>query len=373
GRASLEHRAVVIATDRAQALDALDALTHDTDHPHLIRGTATTPAPLAFLFTGQGSQRPGMGRELYDTYPAFAQAFDDAVNALDPHLDRPLRDLVFSRPDTPEAHLLNETRYTQPALFALETALFRLLQHHGIHPDHLAGHSIGELTAAHAAGILTLHDAAHLVTTRARLMHNAPTGGAMIAIQATEQEITPHLTPHVTIAAINTPTSLVIAGDHTQTHTIAQHFTNQGRRTHTLNVSHAFHSPHMDPILDDFHHTATQLHYHPPHTPITTHGNPTDPHHWTQHIRQPVRYHDTTTTLTNHGITLHLELGPDPVLTPLTPNTTPTLHHQHPETHTYLTALATTHTHGHHPTTHPPTTTHTNLPTYPFQHHHYWL
>ncbi|MEV6470508.1 type I polyketide synthase, partial [Kitasatospora sp. NPDC051702] len=374
GRAGLEHRAAVLATDRETALAALDALTHDHDHPALLRGTATTPARLAFVFTGQGSQHPGMGRELYDTHPAFAHALDEALDALQPHLDldQPLRNLMFAPPHTPEAELLNQTRYTQPALFALETALFRLLQHHDIHPHHLAGHSIGELTAAHAAGILTLPDAAHLVATRATLMHQAPTGGAMIAIQATEQELQPHLTDTVTIAAINTPTDLVIAGDHhTATH-IAHHFHTQGRRTKHLTVSHAFHSPHMDPILDAFHNVASGLTYHQPHTPIATTGDPTTPTHWTNHIRQPVRYHDTTTTLTNAGITLTLELGPNPVLTPLTPNTTPLLHHPHPETHTLQTALATTHTHGHHPTNHTPNP-HLPLPTYPFTHHHYWL
>ncbi|MFJ9697844.1 SDR family NAD(P)-dependent oxidoreductase, partial [Kitasatospora sp. NPDC101183] len=372
GRSALEHRAVVLASDRSQALAALEALASGGDHPALLRGTATTPARIAFVFTGQGSQRPGAGRELYATHPAFASALDDALAALDPHLDRPLRDLMFAEPGTPEADLLNDTRYTQPALFALETALFQLLRHHGIHPDHLAGHSIGELTAAHAAGILTLHDAATLVTTRARLMHQAPTGGAMIAVQATEEEIHPHLTDTVSIAAVNAPGSIVIAGDHDAAHTVADHFRALGRRTKPLTVSHAFHSPHMDGILDEFERVASQLTYHAPQIPLATTGDPTTPAYWTQHIRQPVRYHDTTETLTAAGITLTLELGPDPVLTPLTPNTTPLLRRDHPETHTLHTALATTHTHGHTLTPHTPNP-HTPLPTYPFHHHHYWL
>ncbi|MFD8088532.1 acyltransferase domain-containing protein, partial [Kitasatospora sp. NPDC059722] len=358
----------MVAADRDEALAALDALANDQDHPALHRGETTTPARLAFLFTGQGSQHPGMGRELHTNHPEFATAFDTACAALDPHLDHPLRDIVFAHEGTPHAALLHQTRYTQPALFALQTALHHLLHTWGITPHYLAGHSIGEIAAAHAAGILTLQDAATLVTTRGRLMQALPTGGAMTAIQATEEEILPLLNEHVSIAAINSTTSLVIAGDEPHVQHIADTLATQGRRTKRLTTSHAFHSPHMDPILDEFHRTATQLTYHTPQIPlITNNGDPTTPEYWTHHIRRTVRYHDTVHTLHTHGTTHHLELGPHPTLTPHTPNTTPLLHHNHPETHTLLTALATTHTHGHTPT--PPTTTHThpNLPTYPFQ------
>ncbi|WNI26192.1 SDR family NAD(P)-dependent oxidoreductase [Streptomyces sp. ITFR-16] len=373
GRAALEHRGVVLAGDRDQALDALTALATDQEHPALVRGTASPTPRIAYLFTGQGSQRPRMGHTLYGTHPAFATALDDVCDALDPHLERPLRDIMFAAPDTPQAALLNETRYTQPALFALETALHHLLAHHGITPHYLTGHSIGELTAAHLAGILTLEDAALLITTRAHLMQSAPTGGAMTAIEATEQQIQPYLNDHIALAAVNSPTSLVISGDtdaiHHTTHTLKQH----GHRTHPLTVSHAFHSHHMDPILDQFHETARTLTYHQPHTPLITHGDPTTPQHWTNQIRNTVHHHNNITTLTTKNITTYLELGPDATLTTHTPHTTPLLRKNHNENHTYQTALATTHTHG--TPTNPPTTTHphTNLPTYPFQPTHYWL
>ncbi|MFG3142088.1 SDR family NAD(P)-dependent oxidoreductase, partial [Streptomyces sp. NPDC048211] len=372
GRAGLEHRGVVLAGDRDQALDALTALATDQEHPALIRGTAPPTPRIAYLLTGQGSQHPRMGHTLYTTHPAFATALDNTIDALDPHLEHPLRDIMFAPQDTPKAALLNQTRYTQPALFALETALHHLLAHHGITPHYLTGHSIGELTAAHLAGILTLPDAALLITTRAHLMQSAPPGGAMTAIEATEEQIQPYLNNHVALAAINSPTSLVISGDtdaiHHTTHTLKQH----GHRTHPLTVSHAFHSHHMDPILNQFHQTAQTLTYHQPHTPLITQGDPTTPQHWTNQIRNTVRHHDNITTLTHHHITTYLELGPDATLTTHTPHTTPLLRKNHNENHTYQTALATTHAQGT-PTNPPtPTTPHTNLPTYPFQPTHYW-
>ncbi|MFF7634692.1 type I polyketide synthase [Kitasatospora sp. NPDC008050] len=372
GRAQFQHRAVVLGDTREDLLTGLDALTEQRTSRNLVQGTARN-GKLAFLFTGQGAQRLGMGRELHHTEPVFTAAFDEACAALDPHLEQPLREIAFGNEE-----LLHQTQYTQPALFALETALYRLLESRGVTPDYLAGHSIGELTAAHVAGILSLTDAARLVAARARLMQSAPAGGAMIAIQATEDELREHLTPQVSIAALNSPDSTVISGDPTQAQQIADHFKTLGRKTKHLHVSHAFHSPHMDPILDEFHTEAAQLTYHEPKIPIITHlstAEPlTTPGYWTDHIRQTVRFTDTITTLHQHGVTTTLELGPDPVLTTLTdtPLAIPTLRNNHPEPHTLTTALAHLHTHGH-PVTWPTTGHQIDLPTYPFQHESYWL
>ncbi|MEU5869890.1 beta-ketoacyl synthase N-terminal-like domain-containing protein, partial [Nonomuraea sp. NPDC047529] len=257
-----EHRAVILAhthQDLHQTLHHLANPTNtepptNTNRPftpgaNLITGR-TRPGKTAFLYSGQGTQHPGMGHNLYTTFPTFANALDQAFQALNPHLEHPLQHIMWAKPHTPHAQLLNQTLYTQPALFALQTALHHLLTSWNIHPHYLAGHSLGEITAAHTAGILTLTDAATLITTRARLMHNLPTNGTMTAIHATPQEITPHLTPNVTIAAINTPNTTVISGTTHDVNTITHHFTQQGRKTHTLTVSHAFHSPHLNPILN---------------------------------------------------------------------------------------------------------------------------
>ncbi|MFE7074191.1 SDR family NAD(P)-dependent oxidoreductase [Streptomyces sp. NPDC057620] len=398
-RAALPDRAVVLASDRAELLAGLEALEQGRPARNVVTGRAEGPAQTVFLFTGQGSQRPGAGRELYAHHPAFKTALDTLCTTLDPLIGHNLRDILFAPEGTPQAALLHQTHITQPALFALEVALYRLLEHHGITPDHLLGHSIGELTAAHIAGVLDLHDAATLITTRGRLMQTAPTGGTMHTIQATEQEIRttidqhPHHKPHIDIAAINSPNSTVITGDKNATHTITQHFKNKGRHTTQLHVSHAFHSPHMDPILEEFRTTAHQLTYHPPHTPIISNltGKPattqqlTDPDYWVNQLRHTVRFHDAITHLNTTGTTTYLELGPHPTLTPHTqhtthpdtppPTATPLLHHNHPESRTLAIALATAHVRGVHVDWQGffPEARTVPLPTYPYQRERHWL
>ncbi|MYR58010.1 acyltransferase domain-containing protein, partial [Streptomyces sp. SID625] len=237
-RAALDHRAVAAGTDRAELADALDRIaTTGKDIEEAAGGK------LAFLFTGQGAQRVGMGRELADTYPVFAQALDAVLAAVDAYLERPLREVMWGA----DPELLNRTQYTQPALFAFEVALYRLVESWGVTPDHLAGHSIGEIAAAHVAGVFSLEDAAKLVTARGRLMQALPAGGTMIAVQATEDEILPLLTAQAGIAALNSPQSTVISGAGAEVQAIAEHFAAQGRKTKQLTVSHAFHSPLMEP------------------------------------------------------------------------------------------------------------------------------
>ncbi|MET9827375.1 type I polyketide synthase [Streptomyces sp. NPDC006349] len=314
-RAALDHRFFVLAKTRTDAEHGLRALAEDTDHTALVGGTAGGDGASAFLFTGQGAQRLGMGRGLYEAFPVFAEAFDRVVS----ELGLPLVDIVWGG----DAGRLERTEFAQPALFAFEVALFRLLESWGVRPDFVAGHSVGEIAAAHVAGVFSLADAARLVVARGRLMQALPEGGAMVAVQATEDEVRPLLTGVVSIAAVNGPTSVVVSGETGAVEAVVSHFTSLGRKTSRLKVSHAFHSPLMEPMLDDFRTVAQSLSYTAPTLPVvsgvtgTLGAAVTDPEYWVRHAREAVRFADVVGLLAGEGVTRFVEVGPDAVLTAL--------------------------------------------------------
>jgi acyl transferase domain-containing protein len=377
GRAALEHRAVVLA-DHAEALHALES---DVEHPALVRGVVGD-GRTAFLFSGQGSQRPGMGRELYRRFPVFATAFDEVCE----HLDAPVAELTFGDDDA-----LHQTGNAQLALFALEVALYRLVEHFGLRPDFLLGHSVGELVAAHVGGVLSLPDAATLVAARARLMQALPGRGAMVSVRASEDEVNALLAEvtGVDIAAVNGPASTVISGDEQAVFQVAAAAEGQGIKTRTLRVSHAFHSAHLNGMLDDFRAVAVGLRYATPTLPIV--GNLTGglageeiatADYWVRHVRQTVRFHDGMRTLSAQGVTRFVELGPDAVLSAMGAECVQggavlanTMRRGESEMETLLSALATAYVHGADVDWAAPhgRRRHVDLPTYPFQHDDFWL
>jgi len=349
-RAALEYRAVVTGRDKDDLRIALAAVAGGTA-PRTAR--ARPDEPLALLFTGQGTQRTGMGRGLYAAHPVYADAFDAVCARLDAALDVPLRDVVFA---PAHAELLQGTAYAQAALFAVEVAGYRLLEHFGVRPDVLVGHSVGELAAAHVAGVMSLDDAATLVAARGALMAELPAGGAMCAVEATEAEVVG--LADVSIAAVNGPASVVLAGAEDAVTRVGEEFALRGRRVKRLAVSHAFHSAMVEPVLARFRAVVATLRLAPPDLPIVsgvtgrrlTADQACSPDHWVAHMRETVRFHDAVTAA---GATRFLEVGPDGVLSALVQETltdvvaaVPILRRDQPEDETLLTALATLHVHG---------------------------
>ncbi|MEC3915813.1 SDR family NAD(P)-dependent oxidoreductase [Nocardia sp. CDC160] len=321
GRAALDHRAVVVGRDRDELLDGLADLVARA--PGSIEGIAGT-GKIAFLFTGQGAQRVGMGAGLYEAFPVFAAALDEVCAEFDLLLGRPLKDLMFADPEG----VLDRTEFTQPALFAFEIALFRMLESFGVTPDLLIGHSIGELAAAYLAGVWSLSDACALVAARGRLMGALPEGGAMLAVAVPEARVTELLAAYsgqVSLAAINGPSSAVLSGTASAIDDIGARLAGEGVKTSRLRVSHAFHSVLMEPMLDEFRSLAMGLTYREPLLPIVSNlsadvvaAEMTDPEYWVRQVRDCVRFAPGIEALVKAGARRFVEIGPDAVLAAMT-------------------------------------------------------
>ncbi|WP_439378731.1 type I polyketide synthase [Amycolatopsis lexingtonensis] len=365
-RAALEHRAVVVGADDEAMRSALTG--------NLVEGTARDGGT-ALLCTGQGSQRLGMGRGLYDRYPVFRTAFDEVCA----EFGTELKDVVFG-----DAALLDTTGWAQPAIFAVEVALLRLLEEWGVRADHLAGHSIGEIAAAHAAGVLSLPDACTLVAARARLMQELPAGGAMFALRASAADVEPLLGPDVALAAVNGPSSVVISGTEAATLAVAERFEKAKR----LTVSHAFHSPLMEPMLEDFAKVVAALDLRVPRRSLLSAVTGQPEHelfataeYWVDHVRRTVRFGDVVADLAGRGVTRFVEVGPDAVLCGMAAESVdatfvPLLRVGHDEETAIVTALGRLHVDGvaidWHRFFAGVDARGVRLPTYPFQGERFW-
>ena len=328
-RTAFAHRAGVIASDRdelAQRLRALADGSPDDGERGLVQGSPGD-GRTAFLFAGQGAQRLGMGQGLYKEFPVFAQAFDEVCARLEPVLGADLADAMWQRQE------VDRTEHAQPALFAVEVALYRLLESCGIVPDLLVGHSLGEIAVAHLTGALSLEDAATLVAHRARLIGELPPGGAMVAVQAEEDEarqVVDRSPGLVGIAAVNGPRSIVLSGEEGATLKAAAHFEDRGRRTRRLRVSVAGHSPLMAPVQEGLRSVAEGLTWNLPDGPpivSTVTGELVeprrfaDPGYWVHHVCAPVRFGPALTTAHGLGARFFLEIGPGRALTTLAAET----------------------------------------------------
>ena len=328
-RARLDHRAVVLGSDREDLLAGLEALrTPTADAGRPVTGTAAQGGSTAFLFTGQGAQRALMGRELSARYPVFAASLDRICGLFDERAGLGLREVLDAAAGSERAGLLDRTAWTQAALFAVEVSLYRLVESWGVRPDHLLGHSVGELAAAHVAGVFSLQDAVTAVAARGRLMQELPPGGRMAAVEAAEEEVTALLAGRAEgpgragIAAVNGPSSVVVSGDEDAVREVVEVMRARGRRTRELPVSHAFHSPRMDGMLDGFREVLATLTLREPVLPIVSNvtGRPVtsaevrSADYWVRQVREAVRFHDGVSTLLGQGVRTFVELGPDGVL-----------------------------------------------------------
>ncbi len=322
GRSPFKHRLTVIAATASTAASALAAAARNEEAPGLAIGQTGRKAKIAFLMTGQGSQYVGMAQQLYATEPTFRTALDTCQDILRSRLPVPLLSVIY--PTDGDATPLDQTAYTQPALFAVEYALCKLWQSWGIEPAIVMGHSVGEYVAACIAGVFSLEDALTLIEARARLMQALPQTGAMVALLADPATVTAAIAPYgeqVAIAAINGPNSVVISGERSAIETVCRNLESQGVKTKPLAVSHAFHSPLMQPMIAAFRQVAAGITYALPQIPLISNltgslmtAEIATPDYWCNHILQPVMFAASMATLGEQGYDVLLEIGPKPIL-----------------------------------------------------------
>ncbi|MEV0251130.1 type I polyketide synthase [Nocardia sp. NPDC050712] len=330
-RPAFEHRAVLVAGDRGELASALKTLLVDEVAPSISRGLVRRAGRVGLLFSGQGSQRLEMGSALHAAFPVFAAAFDEICELLDARLAEWLPEPVSVRAVVwgTDADQLEQTVFAQSGLFAFEVALFRLLESLGVKPDVVAGHSIGEIAAAQVAGVLTLADACALVAARGALMQRLPAGGAMVSVVATEEEIVPLLAGHESdagLAAVNSAQSVVVSGTTEAVEAVLAPLRESGRRTRELRVSHAFHSPLMEPMLAEFERVVAKLEFAQPRlaavstvTGAAVADQWSDPRYWVDQVRSPVRFATAVAALVEQGISTFVEVGPGAALSVLGP------------------------------------------------------
>ncbi len=390
-RSHFEYRLASITSSITQLREQLSAVLTGQTVEGLQMGSGMTTSPkIAFLFTGQGSQYVNMGRQLYDTSPVFRQTLDQCDEILRPLLDKSLLEILFSDTNTTD---IDETLYTQPALFALEYALAQLWLSWGVKPTLVMGHSIGEYVATCVAGVFTLADGLKLIATRARLMHNLPREGEMRTVFTTEARVTAAMQPyhqHVSIAALNGPESIVISGQREAILAIAKHFEAAGIQTKSLTVSHAFHSPLMEPMLAEFAQVLKEISFSPPQIELVSNltgkvvsAEITSPDYWCHHLRQPVQFAASINTLHEHQCEIFIEMGPRPALLGMgrqclpedVGTWLPSLRPGQPDWQSLLTSLSELYVRGVHidwsgfDCDYP--RRRVTLPTYPFQRKHY--
>jgi len=324
GRSHFDHRLAVVAESTAQLQGVLLAFAAGRETTGLVSGEVQSKKrqKIAFLFTGQGSQYVGMGHQLYETQPIFRQTIDRCNEILRPYLEQPLLSVLYPQPGTSSP--LDETAYTQPALFALEYALFQLWKSWGIEPAVVMGHSVGEYVAACVAGVFSLEDGLKLIAERARLMQALPQDGEMVAVFASDAQVTAAIQPYaqeVSIAAINGPQSIVISGKREAVQEAIATLKAEKVKAKKLTVSHAFHSPLMEPMLTAFERAAADIAYSLPKIKLISNltgelatNELANPEYWCRHVRQAVRFAAGMETLHQQGYEVFLEIGAQPTL-----------------------------------------------------------